>query len=80
MLPLVEITTNSFSAIVPNVNDLPATKLMTIMLTKNPEWQYGMMINLLRDNISSELHEAFDNLSNLEMQDAITQWFAKAAL
>jgi hypothetical protein len=79
MLPLVEITTDSFSAIVPNVNDMPAAKLMTIMLTQNPEWQYGMLMNLLRDNVSPELHEAFDNLTNLEMQSIITQWFEKAA-
>ena len=78
MTSLVELSTESFSAVVPNVNQLPAMRLMSIMLTQNPEWQYGMIMNLLRENISPELHEAFDNLSNLEMQSIITQWFEKA--
>ncbi len=78
MTSLVELSTESFSAVVPNVNQLPAMRLMSIMLTQNPEWQYGMMMNLLRENISPELHEAFDNLNNLEMQQIITQWFEKA--
>jgi hypothetical protein len=79
MLPLVEIKTNSFSAIVPNINDMPAMRMVAIQLTQDPVWQYGMMTNLLRENISEELHEAFDNLTNLEMQDAIMQWVEKAA-
>jgi hypothetical protein len=78
MTSLVELSTESFSAIVPNINDMPAMKLMTIHLTQNPEWQYGMIMTLLRENIAPELHEAFDNLSNLEMQNIITQWLEKA--
>jgi hypothetical protein len=79
MLPLVELKTDSFSAIVPNINDMPAMRLMAIHLTQNPEWQYGMIMNLLRDNVSNELHDAFDALSNLEMQKVITQWVEQAA-
>ncbi len=79
MLPLVEINTDSFSAIVPNVNDMPAARMMAIMLAQNPEWQYGMMMNLLRENIAPELQDKFDNLSNVEMQKIIMQWVDKAA-
>jgi hypothetical protein len=79
MLPLVEIDTDSFSAVVPNINDMPAMRLMAIQLAQNPEWQYGMMMNLLRENIAPELHDKFDNLSNVEMQKIIVQWVDKAA-
>jgi len=79
MLPLVEIKTDSFSAIVPNINDMSAMRLMSIQLSQDPVWQYGMMTTLLRENISPELHEAFDNLGNLEMQKVVMQWVEKAA-
>lgn len=79
MLPLVEINTDSFSAIVPNINDMPAMRLMAIQLTEDPVWQYGMMTNLLRENVAPDLHETFDSLSNVEMQEVILQWVDKAA-
>jgi hypothetical protein len=79
MLPLVEINTDSFSAVVPNINDMPAMRIMQIQLVQNPEWQYGMMMNLLRENIAPELQDKFDNLSNVEMQKIIMQWVDKAA-
>ncbi len=79
MLPLVEINTDSFSAIVPNINDMPAMRLMAIQLAQSFEWQYGMMMNLLRENIAPELQEKFDNLSNAEMQKIIVQWVDNAA-
>jgi hypothetical protein len=79
MLPLVEINTDSFSAIVPNINDMPAMRLVAIQLTQNPEWQYGMMMNLLRENLAPELQDKFDNLSNVDMQKIILQWVDKAA-
>lgn len=71
---LVELKSESFSAVVPHINQMPAMRLMAIAVTQSPEWQYGMAMNLLRENISEELQEAFDNLSNLEMQDIMTQW------
>ncbi len=79
MLPLVEINTDSFSAIVPNINDMPAMRLVAIQLTQNPEWQYGMMMNLLRENLAPELQDKFDNLSNVDMLKIILQWVDKAA-
>ncbi len=79
MLPLVEINTESFSAVVPNINDMPAMRLMAIHLAQNPEWQYGMVMTLLRDNIAPELQEKFDSISNAEMQEIIKQWVDKAA-
>jgi hypothetical protein len=79
MLPLVEINTESFSAVVPNINDMPAMRLMAIQLAQSFEWQYGMMMNLLRENIAPELQEKFDNLSNAEMQKIIVQWVDNAA-
>ncbi len=79
MLPLVEINTDSFSAVVPNINEMPAMRLMAIQLTNDPTWQYGMMANLLRENIAPELQDKFDNLSNIEMQQIIAQWLDKAA-
>ncbi len=79
MLPLVEINTDSFSAIVPNINDMPAMRLMAIQLAQSPEWQYGMMMNLLRENLAPELQDKFDNLSNVDMQKIILQWVDKAA-
>jgi hypothetical protein len=79
MLPLVEINTESFSAVVPNINDMPAMRLVQIQLVQNPEWQYGMMMNLLRENVAPELQDKFDNLSNAEMQKVILQWVDNAA-
>jgi hypothetical protein len=79
MLPLVEINTESFSAVVPNINDMPAMRLMAIQLAQSFEWQYGMMMNLLRENIAPELQDKFDNLSNAEMQKIIVQWVDNAA-
>lgn len=78
MPSLVELKTDSFSAIVPNINDMPAMRLMAIQLAQSQEWQYGMMMNLLRENISEELHEAFDRLSNREMQQVLVQWIGQA--
>lgn len=75
---LVELKSASFSAVVPNINEMPAMKLMSIQLVQDPAFQYGMILNLLRDNISEELHEEFDKLSNIEMQDILAQWLLKA--
>lgn len=75
---LVELKSASFSAVVPNINEMPAMKLMSIQLVQDPVFQYGMILNLLRDNISEELHEQFDELSNIEMQDILAQWLLKA--
>ncbi len=75
---LVELKSDSFSAVVPNINEMPAMRLMSISLIKDPMWQYSMMTTLLRENVSEELHEAFDKLSNIEMQEIVAQWVLKA--
>lgn len=75
---LVELKTETFSAVVPNINEMPAMRLMAISLTKDPVWQYGMTTTLLREQISPELHDSFDNLSNIEMQNLIKEWLDKA--
>jgi hypothetical protein len=58
---------------------MPAMRLMAIQLAQSFEWQYGMMMNLLRENIAPELQDKFDNLSNAEMQKIIVQWVDNAA-
>lgn len=75
---LVELKSDNFSAVVPNLNDMPAMRLISISLVKDPMWQYGMITNLLRENVSQEKHNEFDNLSNIEMQNIIEQWISKA--
>ena len=75
MTNLVEVITPDFSAVLPSFITLPVRKVATIMDAQDYE-QFMLMIELIRNLLSPEKVEEFDELNAAQAVKVMSSWIA----
>lgn len=75
MMELIEIKTDSFTAIMPTLRSMPLSKLLApIMVHDNEIALCFALLNTMRDNLSEDKWHEFDALSSEETIIALQKW------
>ena len=72
---MIEITCDGFKAVVTPFRKMPIQKILIVLNEPEGMRQFTKGLELLRDEIATELHSDFDSLGFDEASELMTQWF-----